>query len=444
MYRSAIKLLIISTLAGVLSFVALTFIYSAQEKSIIDITGDSKGYMMLAENLLDNHVFSVSSEPPFDPESFRSPGYPAFLALLFGLTNNWFLVLLVQVLLVSVAPVLLYLLVSPYHERAAWYSSLIFALEPTRLFTSANLLSDALFTCVFLCSLVLLEYARRKNTFLPFVGVGVVVGLSIWIRPIAVFLPIVFALYVWWSTSSWKRGIALGFLLIVVAYAAVFPWMLRNHAKFNSLGISSVGSANLMLYNAPTFATHLKDAEVSKKVADFRAEQTALPREDALSLARSDRFTDAFRDTISGHEFAYVLFHVGKTIPFFVTDGLREIARLSGVKGAPSFNITGALFHGDIGAIINYFKQGGISIVLLIIGSCFWALTTLLFFLGAFGSVIEGRNSKFVLFLAALVLYFALLTGPVSNARYRLPVSGLMIAIAATILIKPSMKVEGV
>jgi hypothetical protein len=40
------------------------------------------------------------------------------------------------------------------------------------------------------------------------------------------------------------------------------------------------------------------------------------------------------------------------------------------------------------------------------------------------------------LFLSAVVLYFAFLTGPVSNARYRLPVESLMLTFAMMALVK--------
>jgi hypothetical protein len=64
--------------------------------------------------------------------------------------------------------------------------------------------------------------------------------------------------------------------------------------------------------------------------------------------------------------------------------------------------------------------------VYLFVGS---GILGLLFF-GAFLETLRGtfepRRRIFVAFFASFILYFALLTGPIANARYRLPVSPLL------------------
>jgi len=43
-------------------------------------TGDSPRYLQLARNLADGHGFSAAKAPPYQPEVFRAPLYPLFLA----------------------------------------------------------------------------------------------------------------------------------------------------------------------------------------------------------------------------------------------------------------------------------------------------------------------------------------------------------------------------
>src|SRR5438876_1197643 len=56
-----------------------------------DEPDDGRVYAQLARNVLEQHVYSLDTEPPYQPTLIRLPGYPLFLAgiySLFGHTNN--------------------------------------------------------------------------------------------------------------------------------------------------------------------------------------------------------------------------------------------------------------------------------------------------------------------------------------------------------------------
>ncbi|MFZ2555908.1 MAG: glycosyltransferase family 39 protein [Minisyncoccia bacterium] len=396
----------------------------------ISLTGDSKGYIYLAENILEHQVFSAAQSEPFYPESFRAPGYPAFLAVLFALFGTSVVALFVHALIASIAPVLLYLIFLPIHERAAFWAAIIFTLEPVRIYLSASFLSDAFFTLIFLASLLCLM--RIRNPLVAAVSAGALLGIAILVRPIAMFLPILYVLYVLATIRPWKTSIISAALLCIVSAAVVFPWMYRNHQLFDSWNVSSVGSANLMLYNAPEFLKWNTNPDTQALLDSFREEQAALSREEALSLARSAVFTDTFREIIRGNEVSYIFFHFLKTAPFFLTDGLRDTVRLFGVDIGTMPNISTALMRGNVGLFITYVSTGGLAIALFIIGTGFWGIITLLFGLETLRAAWR-REWLPTIFLASLVVYFALLTGPVSNARYRVPVEGLMFFVALSL-----------
>lgn len=431
--RRVLLLMTISLFAGLGATALMFWAASSQGLNPTALTGDAKGYMLLADNIRTQHMFSAATSSPFYPESFRTPVYPFFLALLFSLTGGWTTVLILQVLLMSIAPVLLYLLVRPYHERAAFWGSVIFALEPLRLFYSASLLSDALFMVMFLCTLLLLE--RSRNSLGYSALTGIFLGTSILMRPIAMFLPFLFVGYLLWFASSLRKGLVLLIVLCVAVLVTVAPWSLRNHALFGSYNISSVGAVNLMLYNAPEFLKFNSSPHGVAVYQDFMAKQETLSREDGLSLARSSEFTRAFREVIRSQEFSYAIFHVFKTAPFFLTDGLRDTVRLFNVDIGTMPNITTDLLNGRVGNVLSYFFGGGIAIWLLLTGAVFWGVATLLWLWLTLGALRRKENTIWV-FFAAIVLYFAFLTGPVSNARYRLPVEGFLIVSAAAILLK--------
>src|SRR2546430_14350237 len=56
-----------------------------------DQPGDGLIYAQIARNVLEQHVYSHATEPPYDPSLIRLPGYPVFLPAvysIFGHNNN--------------------------------------------------------------------------------------------------------------------------------------------------------------------------------------------------------------------------------------------------------------------------------------------------------------------------------------------------------------------
>ncbi len=56
-----------------------------------DTPGDGVVYAQMARNVLEQHVYSLDAQPPYNPSFVRLPGYPLFLAAIysiFGHTNN--------------------------------------------------------------------------------------------------------------------------------------------------------------------------------------------------------------------------------------------------------------------------------------------------------------------------------------------------------------------
>lgn len=423
---------IVSLVAALASTLVMYFGARANGLDLALLTGDAKGYAILAHNILEHGVFSVAQEPPYYPESFRSPGYPFFLAGLFAIFNNWTAVMFVQVLLLSVLPVLLYLLLRPYHERAAFWGAVVFAVEPVHLYLSAALLSDALFVALLLGSLLLLERGRDGRWPVAVVA-GTVLGAAILVRPIAMFLPLLYVAYVLLPRPTRAQLVAAA-ALIAGTLIVVLPWSLRNWTHFGSLNISSVGAYNLMLYNAPEYLKYNPDPRGQAVYENFLTEQNSLPRQEALSLARSEVFTTTFRDIIRGHEVDYAFFHLFKMLPFFMSDGLRDTVRLFKVDIGAMPNITTALLHGQVATVVAYLVGGGVAPWLLVVGSGFWALVTLAWVWSCY-VLLRQRNWRALFFICVLVLYFAALTGPVSNARYRLPAEGFLLVGAAAVVV---------
>src|SRR6185437_16542785 len=60
-------------------------------------SNDAYQYALLGENLVNHQVFSESTSSPYIPDTFRTPGYPVFIALLFAVFGSLYAVLVVQI-----------------------------------------------------------------------------------------------------------------------------------------------------------------------------------------------------------------------------------------------------------------------------------------------------------------------------------------------------------
>ncbi|HEU5237823.1 MAG TPA: hypothetical protein VFU37_11815, partial [Pyrinomonadaceae bacterium] len=78
------------TVVGILLFAAL-FRIAVVHWLPNDTPGDGIIYAQMARNVLEQHVYSHDTQPPYNPSLVRLPGYPLFLAAVysvFGHTNN--------------------------------------------------------------------------------------------------------------------------------------------------------------------------------------------------------------------------------------------------------------------------------------------------------------------------------------------------------------------
>lgn len=430
---NAWKIFLLSLAVQIAAFFVLVYIAGINSLNFVALTGDANAYRILAENIINHGVFSVSSRAPFFPESFRSPGFPFFLAPFFGLTGNWFTVLFFHGLWASALPVLLYVLCRKIDERAAFVSAIIFTFEPTRLFLANNLLTDTLFTLSLFSSLILFWDARnsRKRVFMS----GALLGFAALVRPIAVFLPLVFlsfaAGFFGLRFQNDGRRLKLSLFFLAGFILIVFPWSLRNKIIFDSWQLSSVASSNLANYNVPEFLKFSDPPYKEDALEELKKLDEGRDPLEAHSLYRHRAMNDFSLKYIKKDPFGYLKFHLLKTIPFFVTDGLRDIARTLNFSDAAPPNFSTLISRGNFRAVFAFFKNGGPELYLFLAGFSFWAAVSVLAGAAVIREIFVKSPAREAVFLfAALILYFALLTGPVSNARYRLPVSGLMIFLA--------------
>jgi 4-amino-4-deoxy-L-arabinose transferase-like glycosyltransferase len=242
------RLFIIFLIAFCVRSIWLLPLWSNPERSF---EGDSSGYIALAESLMDSGTF---------PSIFRTPVYPFFIAVIYGLFGKIpQAVLFAQYLLDSITVLIvigIFVKITG-NTRHAYIAGLAYALNPFAVFASNMILTGTLFAFIFAIAIYFLiaflkDSSRRKLALSAFL-----LALSVLCRPISLFIPIVLIFFVVSVKDKVREKISNGFVFIMIFYCTLAPWYVRNYYQFGYWGLSSVSEANFFEYE-PTAILMIK------------------------------------------------------------------------------------------------------------------------------------------------------------------------------------------
>ncbi|MGH9969387.1 MAG: glycosyltransferase family 39 protein [Pyrinomonadaceae bacterium] len=156
---------------------------------------DGKVYSQIASNLLEQHVYSHATEPPYSPSLIRLPGYPIFLATIYSVfgRHDDAAVRIVQVLIDTAACALIALIAfywEPDEKLKPCSSIAAFALAALCPFTTiyvATILTETptVFLAVAMCLSATLAFkATKHGTILSlWTATGLIAGFAVLFRP---------------------------------------------------------------------------------------------------------------------------------------------------------------------------------------------------------------------------------------------------------------------
>jgi 4-amino-4-deoxy-L-arabinose transferase-like glycosyltransferase len=212
------------------------FQYDMLARSIV--AGD--GYRWYAEEDLALIQRYIPMEPPEDydprgvPTSFRAPGYPAFLALVYAILGvgprRFFAARLVQAFLGATLAPLAWALARQirFGERAARWAAGIVAVFPLLIVYPLGLATENFFVPLLLLALVLVLRAGERGRVRDHLLAGLVLGMAALTRSIvAGFVPLV-VLWLWWVAQEKRARLHNSAILIVCFLLVTIPWAARN------------------------------------------------------------------------------------------------------------------------------------------------------------------------------------------------------------------------
>ncbi|MDO8553009.1 MAG: hypothetical protein Q7S01_05840 [bacterium] len=443
------------------------------------VSGDSSYYALWADNLLEFHAYE---NPKGVPLHAAPPGYPALLAATKALTGSMAPIVILQIILSAYAAVLIYRMARTLVPSAyALVPALAYAIDPMAVFTDSAIMTDGLFSSLLIFIVYFAFFlptpsgARQAGQQSRLKGiarwglVGLLLGAITMIRPIAQFLVFVFpAMYLlreWFTVSSsnpmaskkadptvvsekvsrLKVIIAciLGFAVIVT------PWIARNYSQFESFEISPLGGHNLLInnvrgflawrtlagtpeqlpailamrhFNDPVFS--VVDTDVAKRLAEITP-----PGKDSDNYEGKLAIYYIMRDPVR-----YAYFHTVNTIPFFISSSVasykqieRQLRDNEGFYAPVTLSILDSLRKIRHPESASSFISAVRNLSPIALEIFWWLCITLL----ALVATVLRRRDFAILLLFVLVAYFAALTGPMSNSRYRIPAEPYLLILAA-------------
>ncbi len=236
----------------------LQFPPGAQTESV-----DAQGYQALAVNLLDGHGFSLNSQAPYVPDAIRTPLYPVFVAAVYGLSGrDPARVAVIQAWLDALTALVVADVVRRLtgQGRWGWLAGGLYALNPILWRFGNELLTEPVLAAVtawLLWAFVRYGFERQLRWLIL---AGVLAGLALLAKPNVVLLPAIVAAAVAMlpagGEGQLRRGGALreraarAVLIVGLALAVVFPWVLRNRLVFGRWFLSHAFENNLARVSA--------------------------------------------------------------------------------------------------------------------------------------------------------------------------------------------------
>jgi 4-amino-4-deoxy-L-arabinose transferase-like glycosyltransferase len=277
-----------------------------------------------AWNLAQGHGFSASAGPPFEPAIFRTPGYPAFLALVYGAVGHSVVAgFLANALLDTASCALLWGMAARDMGRPA--ARWVLLLAATYPFTAHAVGSVSPESLLVFAGLLFVAAVRALppagwSWWLP--AAGVVFAAMAWVKPVVLPLPAFLLLAERLRGRDWRTAAVRAAVVGAVGLALFAPWILRNQRAFGRPVLA--GELGLVLWHGTRDFHEGLESEIqgnfdaaSQDPAD-RYEQTRAFLADSPEVLRQD----------DAHRAEAMAILRGRPLDALVLDPLRRVPRL--------------------------------------------------------------------------------------------------------------------
>jgi len=380
------------------------------------LQSDALGYHNLALCILNGFSFCGNT--------FRTPGYPIFLAVIyyiFGI-HPW-IALIFQIILNILSVYLVYRIgAALISEKAGLWAALFLAIDPHQSYHTLTLTTDTIFVTVFLTAVLFFLKAVYVNKRIALSAV--LCGIATLIRPIGLQFPFVLVFFMpIIKRLSFRRFFASSAVFIGIYAAVLLPWFIRNYQGFGHFSLSAT-SGYILYYN-----TIFTEGGIRGKSYALAEKEAA--REPQL-IGVSDKNNPFDNDEIymriaikyiKGHPYEYSIRHFKGILNMFFnlsTGSIVEIFHLEGHELKPEFFKASKGIKDQISGFFQYKSRYEVMIGFIIF---IFLLISYMLALSGMIKLFKQRSYRPLLFILGIILYFTFLTGVSGLSRYKLPVS---------------------
>ena len=219
-----------------------------------DEPDDGRVYAQIAINVLEQHVYSHDTQPPFAPSIIRLPGYPLFIAgvyKVFGHGNNT-AVRVVQAVIDTLTCVLIALVAFEWgvdeqrKHRAALVAFALAAVCPFTAIYVATILTEVVTNFLAVALVLTVTWAfkatddtdntHRRRVVLWWAVSGFIAALAVLFRPdsglFAAAIGVTIVVGAVWRRNL-KRSVLSAVLFSVAFVVVLVPWTIRNYRVFH-------------------------------------------------------------------------------------------------------------------------------------------------------------------------------------------------------------------
>jgi 4-amino-4-deoxy-L-arabinose transferase-like glycosyltransferase len=210
-------------------------------------SGDAPFYIELAWNWLKNGVYGMTIDGHLTPVDMRVPGYPAFLAAVFGLAGNSERAAMLAHIVVDMATCFVATLIAvrlagrDSRRRVGLAAFVMAALCPFTANYTAVVLTETLVTLLTALTLIVLletdagaanlEGQPPETANKPWFFAGVLAGFGALVRPetpLVLGAAGIVLVAKWWRPADWTKLVRAGLLMAVGLLLPLIPWAARN------------------------------------------------------------------------------------------------------------------------------------------------------------------------------------------------------------------------